>query len=196
MSYNDPVINEATRAAVGLDKVLISMQDKFRTIEWLEDRVYLRAYKNTFPDAKGRESSAPEVYTGNDEYLSLLFNDNLPCSLFFFPTDPEKISFVKPLRSVSIPFERTVSLIFWGNLREIGPTYKSDYPYTELIKEEFIRILAGHASVKQIDEYIDDPIEKVFEGFDLPKDKQLGKFPWAGLRINFKVQYEMSVKPC
>lgn len=196
MSYNDPVVNEAPRAAVGLDAILMLLQDKFKEIEWLEDRVYIRAYKNTFPDSQGKMVTVPEVYIGNNEYQTLLFNDNLPCSMFFYAKDPEKVTFVKPMQVLVIPFEREVSLVFWCHLEQIQPEYKADYPYTEQIKAEFMRVLAAHPAVKQIDEYIDDPIEKVFEEFDLPKGKQLGKFPWAGIRINFKVKYELSARKC
>lgn len=196
MSYNDPVVNEAPRAAVGLDKTLLLLQEKFKEIDWLEDRVYIRAYKNSFPDSQGKLKTVPEVYLGNGEYQTLLFNDNLPCSLFFYVKEPEKVLFVKQRDGVNIPFEREVSLIFWCNLQEISPSYKADYPYTEQIKAEFMPVLAKHPLVKQIDEYIDDPIEKVFDEFDLPQGNQLGKYPFAGIRINFKVKYEIPIRKC
>lgn len=196
MSYNNPQVNESPRAAVGLDKALMSLQEKFQAIEWLQGYVYLRAYKNTFPDTKGRDVTVPEVYTGNGEYQTVLFNDNLPCSLFFYAPEVEKVNFVKPQNVTLASFDRPVSLLFWCNLEEIQPEYKSDYPYTELIKEELIRVLMKSPHVRQIDEYIDDPVEKVFEEFDLPNGRQLGKFPWASMRINFKLKYETSSRPC
>lgn len=196
MSYNSPVIQEAPRADVGLDGVLLNLQSRFLQIGWLEDNVYLRAYKNKFPNAEGDTITHPQVYLGNGEYQNVMFNDNLPCAIFFLAPDIERVLYTKPADSEVITYERELSLVFWCDLSRVSASYSADYPFTELIKREFMQTLAKSPDVIQISEYIEDPIERVFEGFDLPENKQVGKYPWAGVRINFKVQYKQSVRRC
>jgi len=196
MPYSSPSVMEATRADVGLDKALKSLQASFSEIDWLDGKVFLRAYVDTFPDVTGDDRTYPQVYTGNGEYYNASINDNLSCAMFFQAKGPEKVTYVKPANSRIIQYERPMAVLFWCNLRRLADEFSQDYIYTEQIKPRFMEKLARHKNVRSIDQYFDEPMEIVFDGFTVFEEKQYNKFPFAGIRINFTIQYDEPVTPC
>lgn len=198
MSYQSPVVEEMLSSPVGLDKVLYDLQQSFMDIPWLEGNVFRRAQDNIFkhPGDDNKGSTYPMVYIGGGEYYNAMINDHLPCAVFFRTVGVERIAYEKPESSRIIPYERTLSLIFWCSLDRINVAYASDYVYTEKIKVEFMEKLAASTHVSQILQYVDGPMQEVFDGYDLPDTRSLSKYPFAGIRINFNVSYKMPVKPC
>jgi hypothetical protein len=197
MSNQSPGIQEILSDPIGLDKVLFDLQRSFMEIPWLEGNVFRRAYDNTFKrPGEDKQATYPMVYKGGGEYYNATINDNLPCALFFRTVGVERIAYEKPDASRIIPYERTVSLVFWCSLDRLNVPFKSDGIYTENIKVIFMEKLGLSSHVSQIINYVDEPMEEVFDGYDLPDTRQLSMFPFAGIRINFNVSYKMPVKPC
>jgi hypothetical protein len=196
MSYQSPSISETVRLDVGLDKVLKSLQAAFSEIDWLDGKVFLRAYTDTFDAVDGTPMTYPQVYTGNGEYYNASINDHMSCAMFFQAKGPEKVNYVKPGRSRTIQYERPMAVVFWCNLQRLSDEFSMDYIYTEALKERFVEKLANDSNVLSIDQYIDEPMESVFEGFTVFEQKQYNKFPYAGIRINFTIKYTVGVNPC
>lgn len=214
MRYNSPVSSEDIREDIGLDAVLKDLKRRFECISWLEGYVFLRAYENRFVNAELQEVVAPIVYMGNNEYYDARPNDNLPATIFFRVNGDESTEMSqtknRPVRQVLST--RPLSLIFWCDLTRINPLYKGDYLYTEPIKEELVGVLLRASQhVQSIDYIVDEPIERVFDGYTLvanmldrepgsasyirsPRNdrKQYGKYPFAGIRIDFTVAYRLS----
>lgn len=196
MPYSSPASSESVRVSVGLDKVLQSLQESFNGIEWLEGKIYLRAYTDTFPNAEGDNVTSPQVYMGNGEYHDASINDHLDCAMFFQAKGSEKIVFQKPRDFKSLSQERKLSLVFWCNLVQLAENFPDDYIFTEQIKVIFLRKLAKSTYVVSVEEYVDEPIESVFEGFTFFDGRQYNKHPYAGIRIDFTVKYDLSIKEC
>lgn len=196
MPYNNPQSDEADREPIGLDAVLVDLQADFNQIDWLFNNVFLRAYDNVFPGPDGRSMTTPQVYIGNGEYLNVSINDNLSCAGFFRAVGNERVNYQKPQNRTSIWADRELSFIFWCNLQYIEAPFKDDYIFTEKLREVFMRILADSSHVFSINEYSDENVRQVFEGYTVPEDKQYSKHPFAMLRINFTARYKTGTRPC
>lgn len=197
MSYSNPISNEAAREPIGLDAALVALQASFNQIPWANGYVFLRAYEIKFPNAMGKMESTPQVYMGKGEYYDVSYNDNLPCTIFFKTNGPEDVDFTKPKSKTTISYVRPMSLIFWGNLKRISADYSADYIYVEPIKQELMEILGKASSVVSIDRFYDDPLEDVFKDYTLPSDKrQMAKYPFVALRIDFNIQYRTGLTQC
>lgn len=196
MPYSSPVIQEGVVQETGLDKVLLSLQQDFTALTWLEGNIFRRAYSDSFPNQEGDKSTFPQVYKGLGEYYNASINDNIPCAIFFQAKAEEKYTFDKVNNPRSIASERKVSLVFWGDAKKLADVGGGDYIFTEVIKPQFLRILAKNSHVMSIDTSVDEPIQEVFDGFTVFDQRQYNKYPYFGLRINFTVKYLTPVKPC
>lgn len=196
MPYSSPQPAEGIVVNTGLDKVLLDLQERFNSIPWLEGRVYRRAYSDTFPNPEGTKVSSPQVYMGNKQYYDASVNDHLPCAVFFQAKGAERVRWEKQANSRSIPSERTVALLFWGNVGRMQNVVPADYIFSEPIKTLFFQKLAKCPHVQSIDLAFDEPIEDVFEGFTIFEQRQYNKFPFFGIRINFTIKFLTPVDPC
>jgi hypothetical protein len=186
-----PHVKEATRRAVGLDGALQQCLHALEGLGWPLGYTFLRAYEQQTTDVTGEGRTQPFVHTGQGQYYNALPNDAMPCTVFFRTDGPEVVGLNKDGGKYRQPLsERPVSLVFWGDLLKIGASYKADYPYTELIKEDFIKVLAPLSCVKEITSYRDEPFGEVFEGYELTNQQRaLCRFPLACFRLDFTVTY-------
>ena len=115
---------------------------------------------------------------------------------FLFINSGTQSTFEKANNPRSIASERKVSLVFWGDAKKLADVGGGDYIFTEVIKVEFLRVLAKNSHVMSIDTSVDEPMQEVFDGFTIFDQRQYNKFPYFGLRINFTVKYLTPVKPC
>lgn len=196
MAYNNPVSMEDPRPNIGLDQVLNSLVSDFNGILWLEDKVFLRAYEIKTEGVDGKLTTEPQVYMGNGEYYPVLYNDNIPCSMFFRSDGDESIVFNKAIGARIITQSRPMSLIFWGIMTRIDE-YPGDYIFSEALKRDFFTVLGKNQYVREISRFVDDPLDRVFEGYTIAEEKRhLSRYPYIAVRIDFIVEYKTPVTPC
>lgn len=198
MPYNNPVSKESPRLDVGLDMVINSLVTDFKAkVGYLKENIFGRAMEFRVPKQGGGFIIEPRVYFGGKEYYQVLYNDNLPCSMFFRTDGDETIVFSRGTNDRMITYTRQLSLVFWGKLDKMQVSERADYPYTEILKRDFMAVLAKNTNVQQIIRYIDEPIDKVFENYTLEENQRLlGMHPYGCLKIDFVVQYKTPAIPC
>lgn len=195
MSYNNPRQPQSYPQFVGLDKVLQSLVDDFNQVDYLTGAVFRRVRINVFPEAVTDEKiTSPLVYIGDGEYYDASINDMLPCAMFFQARGNETTRFTKQVSPSFFKSDRQCSLVFWMNLKRLAGHFPGDYIFTENVKLQFMKILMKNSSVKSIEEYVDEPISQIFDGFSIEEENQYDKFPFASFRINFTVEFETSAR--
>jgi hypothetical protein len=194
MSYQNPTIL-LIESPVGLEKAIQSVQlDLANGLTWL-DKSFGRAWEFKEVTSEGKTIRVPKAYDGKGEYIPVLCNDFLSGSSFITVRNEE--TWPSYSRATGNSKSRTLSAIFWVNLKEIDPT--KDYIFTELLKKDVEKILKANAYVASIDKYFDERVEDVFDGYisqaesgrysvDDTKTQYL-MYPYAGFRFDFTVAY-------
>ncbi|PMD94844.1 hypothetical protein BWI97_15720 [Siphonobacter sp. BAB-5405] len=178
-----------TSGAAGLEHVILQLQLRLSMLPWLKV-IYGRA----FTVSKLKETEAePAVYTGQNEYRSVLPNDFVESQSFFRTEGPERYGDAL-LSTGGYLANRDLSLIVWVNLHELDHPSRRDDIYLETLKYEVEEQLRACEFVMKIDEYYDDHAADIFRGYDLePIKPERLKFPYCGFRISLTVYYQ---KPC
>ncbi len=184
MSYNNPTI-PTIPAASGFDAVTESIRIALSALTWLE-KSFGRAWEHKEIDIEGKVKKVPKVYTAAGEYLNVLPNDFLQAQSFIRADGPEEWEqfnrFEGSMKS------RKLDVIFWVNLKEINPA--KDYIFIDELKTEVEGILSIHPAVASMNEYYDERIEDVFEGYSIEDvATQYLMWPYAGMRFNLTVNY-------
>ena len=184
-----------------LDKVLQDIQNRLKLkLPWL-DKAFGRAYKLVEHRSDGNKFIYPAAYVGHSDYVSLVPNDTFTNFSWFDIYDPQEIDGSMP----GLPkYIFSGAIIFWYDIRRI---YDDDSAlYTEEVKDEILKVLTtpglvsngGHFDVLKIYERF----ENIYKGYSLEKiynnysykgegiesiDKQFFMYPYAGIRIEFKI---------
>ena len=182
-----------------LEKVLQDMQKSLmERLKWL-NYAFGRAYKLVEHRPDGNKFIYPAAYAGNEEYVSLLPNDNYGNFSWFDIYDPQKITQVVQ----SLPqYTFSGAIIFWYDLSSIYED--KSVLYTEEIKDEIIRVLTTPGIItttgKLVISDIYECFENIYKGYSIEKiynnysykgegiqsiDKQFFMYPYAGIRIEF-----------
>jgi hypothetical protein len=174
--------------ATGLDSAIRNISKQLEQLPWLIN-IYGRAY--SYKTEKGKVK--PYTYKKDNEYDNVLPNDNFNAQCFFKAKGDEITNFDFPKgsrRTGLIQFERDISLIVWVNLQTIDYANKSDYNYTERLKEDVMKRLKSSQEVMKIKTYIDEDSKRVFDGYDLDDVQQhYLMMPYTGFRIDLTVKY-------
>lgn len=184
-----------------LDKVLQDIQRVLMDrLKWL-DYAFGRSYKLIEHRPDGSKFVYPACYNGNNEYVSLMPNDNFGNFSWFDIYDPQSITQVVQ----ALPqYTFDGALVFWYNLASIYDD--ASVMHTEEIKDEVIRVLTtpglisttGKLAIKDIYERFENiykgySLEKVYNNYDYSGqdvqsiDKMFFMYPYAGLRIEFSL---------
>lgn len=184
-----------------LDRVLQEIRQKIKKrLAWL-DYAFGRAYKviKYLPD--GQKYIEPTFYNGSSEYVSLLPNDQFGNFMWFDIYDPQKIS-TDVLARPRVITEGAI--VFWYNLQNIYAD--TTFLYTEEIKNEILKALTSPGLITSKGSFelvalYENP-ENVYQGYSIEKlyndssyfgeslqehDKLYFMYPYAGLRIEFKL---------
>jgi hypothetical protein len=183
-----------------IDRVLQELQVLLKDkLPWLD---YAFGKSHRFVDylADGNKTIYPATYIGNGEYVSLMPNDNFGNFSWFDIYDPQEIIFSAPPIILSLEG----AIVFWFNLSNIYED--KSVLYTEEIKNEIIEVLSapgiltnGRFSINSISErpenlYKSYSIDKIYNRYAYKGegmqdiDKQFFMYPYAGLRIEFKLK--------
>lgn len=132
----------------------------------------------------------PKCYTGYGEYINVLPNDTLfrpvtAASLFFQLRGAE--TYDNFLYNHGSTKQATVGIIFWGNLRLIDS--EKPYIFTEDLKNDVEQIIKRNPHVREIEEWVDERSEDVFDRYSLPADNQYLMYPYTGFRVNVIINY-------
>lgn len=177
-----------------LDKVLQEIQSKLeKGLPWLT-HAFGKSYAIAEEDSEGRKIKYPAVYNNNGEYLSMLPNDNLGNFSWFDIYDPQHIDNTS-LGKQTYTYEGAI--IFWFDASTI---YNSDsHLYIEEIKNEIISLimspgfLTNNSKISIVRVF--EQIENIYRGYiNFVNDKQYFMFPFAGLRLEFKLTTKESCK--
>lgn len=161
------------------DRVIQDLQDALSQLTWL-DHIFGRS-ERLVKMVEGRRVVTPNVYYGNDNYISLTpDNTQLGNYSFFVLREPQSVSVQMARQSrVKAPF----SLIVWFDLRTIEG---DDSRNIEYIKEQLLKTLQ-RAWVKSGGITLDriyQQAENVFDGYSIDEvDNQFLMSPFAGMRI-------------
>lgn len=194
MKYKVPDI-PLIDAPVGLDVVIQSIQEDLATIPWLEQS-FGRAWEH-FEGGK----RIPKVYVGNGEYFNVVPNDTLRSYSFIAVRGEESTPYYTGFQRNDKT--RELSVIFWGNLRQIDPS--RDYIYTERLKADFEAVLMKSEWVKSINRYFDERVEDIFDGYvknnmsdvySVDQPDTILMHPYTGFRIDFTVGYPQTIPGC
>jgi hypothetical protein len=181
MSYHSPNIL-LLDAPVGLDAVIQSyQQDFYLGLPWLR-KSFGRAWEQ--PE-QGRR--IPKAYIGQKEYYNVLPNDSLISQSFISVRTPEELN-----EDNEEGVERTLAAVFWFNLEAINPAL--DSVFTEQIRWDIERLIEGNRFTAEILEVHDERHGDIFLGYIdndmLEEGRQYLMYPYAGLRIDFRVGYD------
>jgi hypothetical protein len=194
MSYQNPDILLIS-SPKGIDAVIQSIQQQFAAgLTWL-DKSFGRAWEFKEVDPDGKTIRVPKCYSGSGEYINVLPNDFLKAQSFITVRNEE--TWPSYSRATGNSKNRTLSAIFWFNLKQIDET--KDYIFTEELKTEVEKILKANAYVATIDKYYDERVEDVFDGYISQADSgrysvddtktQYLMYPYSGFRFDFTVAY-------
>jgi len=161
------------------DKPIQYLQDALGTLSWLH-HIFGRS-ERLVQMQDGRKYFTPNVYRGNNEYISLLpDNTALGNYCFFVLDEPQVVSVPMGIQNrLRAPF----SLIVWVDMRRVE---NNDARNTEYVKEQILKTIRKafirHGAVELQKVY--ERAENVFEGYSLDEvDNQFLMQPFAGLRI-------------
>lgn len=166
----------------GVDVVIDRIQrDLFieltKKFGWRDYDSYDRAYRNK----KGNDK-LPEVYTGNEEYKEVLFNDKQTVTSFWLVDEKRNYS------ATDFKFEQGISLIVQADLSKLFPSIKHR-PDEELIDNVCKAIKNKFWQEKLIE--IIQGVEQVYNTLKVDINEHslndMGSF--SIVRFNFKVQY-------
>ena len=180
MSINQ---NMLKTSPVLLDRSIQSIQQYLlEELPWL-DAAFGRAYKIT-QQTDGDDFTYPAVYIGNNEYASVLPNDNVGNFCWLDIYDPQRVVNISPRHN---QLSVNGAIIFWYDSSSI---YADDSClYTEEIKNEILKALTSNILPNtgkiELDE-IYERFENIYEGYSTETvGKQYFMHPYAGLRIEF-----------
>jgi hypothetical protein len=179
MAYNSPDIL-ILQNPVGIDAIIQSLQQNlYAGLPWLQ-----KAFGRAKECREGRER-IPKVYVGLGEYYSVLPNDFLQSQCFFMAREPET-----PF-SNGYSLQRTISVVFWVNLKKINPN--NDYIFTEELRFEAEKIIKANKWVTGIPNFYDDRADDVYMGYLAESaDETIVEalqYPYAGFRFDISVVY-------
>jgi hypothetical protein len=166
----------------GLDLVIQSFQTAFAEgLPWLE-KSFGRAY--LLVDENGKKY--PGIHTPNNEYISMMPNDNLGSFCFFKAETPGAIN---DASRVGNDFKYTISAIFFLKLDKL----KMSLNVCEPLKFGIFDIIKQNPYLKEALTVSDDFTE-VYKGYDVAKfEKAVKKAPFLTLKFTFKIQF---LEPC
>lgn len=163
------------------DAVIANMQDEMaKQLPWL-NHLFGRA-ERLQQKVEGVRKFTPNVYMGNDEYLTLLPDQGLGNYCFFLMDEPEVVEWAVGERSL---LKCGFSLVMWFDMRTIDD---DDERNTEKIKADVLHVLNGGIWLRN-GSYVLDNIyqraENVFQDFTLDEvENQFLMSPFAGFRIH------------
>lgn len=103
---------------VGIDKVLDALQNVIYTsltdcCKWSDYVSYPRVYKNPKKDESGSIYHIPEHYTGDNEYVEVLYNDNHNATSFILMSDEYELYPPEPIkRTIEIVFQLDIANLY------------------------------------------------------------------------------------
>lgn len=194
-----------------LERIIQDLQRcMLEKLPWL-DFAFGRAYRLVEHRPNGGKFVYPAAYTGGGEYTSLLPNDRLGNFCFFDIYDPQTISHKATPGLPQCTFSG--ALVFWYKLDDIYDAEGDDaLLHTEDIKESVIRVLSTPGAITTqgrinlLDIY--ERFENIYKGYSIERiynnymykgegvqdiDKQFFMYPYAGLRIEFKIETRETV---
>lgn len=189
----EQIINIAKKKSpVLLDKALQEIQAILLSkLKWL-NYAFGRSYRLVEHTINGNDFVYPAVYNNAGEYLSVLPNDTLGNFSWFDIYDPQDIeNTVLSKAKITI----TGAIIFWYTLDSIYDD--ASVLHTEEVKNEILSVLGtpGYLSSGSHIELtgISERFENIYKGYlmqsgEIPSlDKQYFMYPFAGLRVEFKL---------
>lgn len=199
MSYINPNIPQIA-SAINLDAVIQSIQNDLAAISWHE-KSFGRAWVQ-YETIGNKRLRVPKCYNTKKEYYNALPNDTFNSISFIATNGDEKPISQNGVNSATMK-ERELKVIFWLHMTKISDfsgldfsgidfsTY-GDYVFTEVLKTQVEKVLRNNSYVKSIDRYIDDSIERVYDGYDIEAfDTHYGMFPYSAFRFDITVGYEL-----
>jgi hypothetical protein len=163
--------------------IIESLRIELEKITWLE-----KSYGRAWPHVEMRGSKQvrlPKCFDGT-EYLNVLPNDNYKSQSFIAVRTPEKYENFN--RDGNNFKSRDLSIIFWGNLKEIN-TNKTGI-YVSDLKDEIEQVLCTIPELSSINQVFDEKAEDIFQGYTLSDiDTQYLMYPFAGLRFDITVKF-------
>lgn len=188
MSYNNPS-QQISPMPFGLDRAIEDTREALEAnLPWLS-YAFGRGY-NFSEEFNGKKINVPKVYVGSGEYLNVLPNDTLfipqiAATSFFQVRSPETYS---QFNAHEGSYKNcTVGVIFWANLQLINPA--KPYIFTEELKADVETVLKGLQYVAEIDSWVDETAEVVFDKYNLADNTYYLMYPYAGFRVNVILAY-------
>lgn len=188
MSYVNPGTLPTPPIPLGLERAIEDMRGMLEVnLPWLSF-AFGRAF--TFNETSAK---IPKCYVGNGEYINVLPNDTLfrpitAASLFFQLRSTETYSIFNYQHGSTK--QATVGIIFWGNLKLIDSA--KNYIFTEELKNDVEQVIKTNPYVQQIDEWIDERVEDVFDKYTIDPAAQYLMYPYTGFRVNVIINYPES----
>lgn len=175
MKVNNPVL---------FDKVIADMQEEMaKQLPWL-DHIFGRA-ERLQSKVEGVRRFTPNIYIGDDDYLTLLPDQGFGNYCFFTMDEPEALQWAVGERS---QLTSGFSLIMWFDMRTLDD---KDERNTENVKAEVLHVLNGGIFLRNGSFTLDNiysRAENVFQDFTLDEvDNQFLMSPFAGFRFHGKM---------
>jgi len=168
---------------VGFDKVIYELNKGLKErLSWLTT-AYGKA-DILVRTSNGRNVKYPAIYSGCNEYIPVLPNDNLGNFSFVLVADPKEYD--RQSRSISA----SVSIIFWHNLDTIFSDNQKRY--TEEVNMGVISALNSitYSCGSFVIETIQEEGKNIYKEFDYNEvQSQYRMQPYAGVRINGVLTY-------
>jgi hypothetical protein len=189
-SFKNP-LTPAIGSPTGIDKPIQELAANLASLSWL-GKSFARAWTAQRKDATGKVILYPEVWQGLDQdLLNVMPNDNLRSQSFFKVDDP--VDVLEYRQNLFFIRSAPVSIIFWGNLKEIHSTL--DYRFIEILKAQMMsRVRAftfsqeSGASIEIVRTW-EEPVN-VFRGYTIVNpDAQELVHPYAGFRLECRLVY-------
>lgn len=153
-------------------------------IPWL-DTIYGRC-ERLVKIIDGRKYFTPNWYDGKGEYTMLTPDQGLGNYCFFVLDDPQRMMWEVDAR---VMMRSPFSLIVWVDMRTVD---EFDERNTEKVKEDVLRVLNGHAWIREGRVRVSRVYERdenVFQGFTMDEvDNQYMMSPFAAFRFEGELQ--------
>ena len=162
--------------AIGVDKVIDYIQKNvygyLTDIGWTNYESYHRVYLN-----ETNEGRTAEVYTSNNEYSEVLFNDNFTATSFFIVADTTLIN--------QYTFEADIGLVFQVKINEI---YDTDQREDEWVRDDVWQAIKSNAQIREHTNMVTG-LSNVYAEIDRTQITWTDMHPCHVFRYNFKVRY-------
>lgn len=158
-------------------------------LAWL-DVAFGRA-ERLVTERNGRKYYTPNVYSGGNEYISIMPDSNIGNYCFFWLSDPQEMELIT---AVQAGFTATLSVIFWFDMRRVGGS--ADYRNKEAVKAEILAAFnggfvmhGGSFTVRRCYELA----ENIFREFTLDEvQNQYLMQPYCGFRFEGQFKYKQT----